>query len=149
MSILINEGSQYSVNGKRGARLKFAKVVFTAAGIWGILVTLPIYFLFDYIGRHSPPAINHPEFYYGFAGVTFAWQFVFLLIGNDPYRYRIIMLPSILEKSSYLLAILVLFVQHHISASQALPATSDLVWAVLFITSFMKTKSKRERPELP
>ena len=128
--------------------LKFAKVVFTAAGIWGILVTLPLYFLFDFISRQSPPPINHPEFYYGFAGVTLAWQFVFLLIGNDPSRYRIMILPSALEKASYVLALLVLFVQHRVSVSIALPATSDLVLGVLFIAAYMKTKSRGEQPEL-
>jgi hypothetical protein len=119
--------------------LKFARVVFTAAGIWGLLVTLPLYFLFDFISRQSPPPINHPEFYYGFAGVTLAWQLVFLLIGNDPSRYRIMILPAILEKASYVLAILVLFVQHRLTVSQALPATTDSIWLVLFITSFAKT----------
>jgi hypothetical protein len=128
--------------------LKFAKVVFTAAGIWGVLLISPLYFMFDFIGRQSPPVINHPEFYYGFAGITLAWQFVFLLIGNDPHRYRIMMLPSVLEKASFVLSTLVLFVQHRLSVSQALPATTDFVWGVLFVAAFIKTKSSRERPEL-
>jgi hypothetical protein len=119
--------------------VKFAKVVFTAAGTWGLLVTLPLYFLFGTIGRQSPPEINHPEFYYGFVGVTLAWQSVFLLIANDPRRYRIMMLPSAFEKASYVLTILVLFVQRHLSVAQALPATADLAWTVLFISAFMKT----------
>jgi hypothetical protein len=126
--------------------LKFAKVVFITAGVWGILDVLPLYFLFDFLGRNSPPAINHPEFYYGFAGVTLAWQFVFLLIGSDPYRYRVMMLPSILEKASYVLAVAVLFVQHRLSLSMALPATTDLALGVLFIAAYMRTKSKGERP---
>jgi hypothetical protein len=124
--------------------LKFAKVVFITAGIWGILDVLPLYFLFDFLGRKSPPAINHPEFYYGFAGVTLAWQFVFLLVGNDPYRYRIMMLPSILEKASYVLAVVVLFVQHRLSVSMALPATTDLILGVLFMAAYVRTKSKGE-----
>jgi hypothetical protein len=121
--------------------LKFAKVVFTVAGIWGILVTLPLYFLYDFIGRQSPPAINHPEFYYGFAGVTLTWQVVFLLIARDPARYRVMIIPSILEKFSYVIANLVLFANHRMSASQVLPSTSDLVLALLFITAFLKTTS--------
>ncbi len=121
--------------------MRFAKIVFNAAGIWGILELLPLYFLFDFIGRKSPPALNHPEFYYGFAGVTLAWQLVFLLIANDPLRYRIMMLPSILEKASYVLALLALFGQHRVTASMALPATSDLVLGVLFIAAYMTTKS--------
>jgi hypothetical protein len=134
--------------GKKGTGLRFAKVVFTVAGIWGILQIVPMYFIFDYIGQKAPPTINHPEFYYGFAGVTLAWQFVFLLIGSNPRRYRTMMLPSILEKASYVLAIIVLIVQHRLSVSIALPATSDFVLGVLFTSSFMKTISRDESPEL-
>ena len=67
--------------------LKFAKTVFTLAGVWGILITLPLYFLRNFVDRQSPPAITHPEFYYGFVGVTLTWQLVFLIIGRDPARY--------------------------------------------------------------
>jgi hypothetical protein len=121
--------------------LKFAKVVFTVAGIWGIVVTSPLYFLYDFIGRRSPPAINHPEFYYGFAGVTLTWQVVFLLIARDPARYRVMIIPSILEKFSYVVANLVLFANQRMSASQALPSTTDLMLALLFIAAFLKTRS--------
>lgn len=121
--------------------MKFAKVVFSVAGIWGILVTLPLYFMYDYIGRQSPPAINHPEFYYGFAGVTLTWQAVFLLIARNPARYRVMIIPSIFEKFSYVIANLVLFANRRMSASQALPSTTDLVLALFFIAAFLKTTS--------
>ena len=121
--------------------LKFAKIVFMVAGIWGILVTLPLYFLYDFIGHQSPPVITHPEFYYGFVGVTLTWQVVFLLIATNPARYRIMIVPAILEKFSYVLAILALFVSHRMTAAQALPSTTDLVLAVLFIAAFLKTTS--------
>jgi hypothetical protein len=121
--------------------MKFAKVVFTGAGIWGILVTLPLYFLFDAVGRNSPPAINHPEFYYSFIGVTLAWQLVFLLIGRDVQRYRLMMLPAILEKLSYVVTTVVLFLRQKVSASQAAPCTTDLILAILFIAAFFKTNS--------
>jgi hypothetical protein len=120
--------------------------VFAAAGIWGILITLPLYLLIDLIGRKSPPAINHPEFYYGFLGVTLAWQFAFLLIAKDPHRLRLMMLPSILEKASYVLSILVLFLQHELSVSQALLTLADFVWAVLFVASFVMTHSTPVKP---
>jgi hypothetical protein len=121
--------------------LKFAKIIFTLAGIWGILITLPVYFLYDFIGKQSPPPINHPEFYYGFVGVTLAWQVVFLLVGRDPYKYRMMMIPAVREKCAYVLANLVLFLRHNISASQAVPSISDLVLATLFIAAFVKTTS--------
>jgi hypothetical protein len=126
---------------KGEAQVAFAKVVFTVAGIWGILVTLPLYFVYDYIGRQSPPAVNHPEFYYGFAGVTLTWQLVFLLIARDPARYRVMIIPSVLEKFSYVIADLVLFANQRMSASQALPSTSDLILALLFMAAFIKTRS--------
>jgi hypothetical protein len=111
------------------------------AGIWGILVTLPLYFLYGFIGHQSPPAITHPEFYYGFVGVTLTWQFVFLVIAGEPARYQMMIIPSILENFSYVLANLVLFASQRVSASQALPSTSDLVLALLFIAAFLKTRS--------
>ena len=111
------------------------------AGIWGVLVTLPLYFLYDFIGHQSPPVITHPEFYYGFAGVTLTWQIVVLLIATNPARYRIMIVPAILEKFSYVLANLALFVSHRMTAAQALPSTTDLVLAVLFIAAFLKATS--------
>jgi len=46
--------------------MKLAKVVFWIAGIWGLLVITPLYFMFDLIGRKDPPPITHPGFFYGF-----------------------------------------------------------------------------------
>jgi hypothetical protein len=37
------------------------KIVFWIAGIWGVLVLTPLYFMFDMIGRQDPPAITHPS----------------------------------------------------------------------------------------
>ena len=54
--------------------MKLAKIVFWSAGIWGILVLTPLYFIFDLIGRQDPPPITHPGFYYGFVGTALAWR---------------------------------------------------------------------------
>jgi len=77
--------------------MKFAKVVFWVAGIWGLVVITPLYFLFDLIGKQDPPAITHPGFYYGFAGCALAWQIAFICIGRDPVRLRVMMIPSVVE----------------------------------------------------
>jgi len=58
--------------------MKFAKVVFLVAGIYGLIVLLPLYFMEAQTGRDYPPPITHPEYYYGFIGVAVAWQLVFL-----------------------------------------------------------------------
>ncbi len=40
--------------------MKFAKITFRIAAIWGVLVLTPLYFMFDLIGRNDPPPITHP-----------------------------------------------------------------------------------------
>jgi hypothetical protein len=128
--------------------VRLARLVFAAAGIWGVLITLPLYLLVDFIGRKSPPAMNHTEFYYGFVDITVAWQFAFLLIAKDPLRFRPMMLPSIFEKISYVLSILLLFTEHQLSVSQSVLAVPDLLWAALFIISFIRTDSNPVKPRL-
>lgn len=81
--------------------MKFAKRVFLVAGVYGVIVIVPMYFAEGRIGRDHPPAITHPEFYYGFLGVALAWQVVFLVLAQDPSRYRPMVIPSVLEKVSY------------------------------------------------
>ena len=53
--------------------MKFAKVLFWIAGIFGVLALTPLYFMLDTIGRQAPPAITHLQFYYGFIGGSGAW----------------------------------------------------------------------------
>ena len=48
--------------------MKFAKIIFWIAGIWGVLVLTPLYFMFDLIGRKDPPPITHP------ASSTDSWE---------------------------------------------------------------------------
>jgi hypothetical protein len=74
--------------------MRFAKWVFLLAGAAGIVIMIPLYFLEERLGRDNPPPINHPEWYYGFLGVTLVWQFMYLLIGLDPVRYRPAMLAA-------------------------------------------------------
>jgi hypothetical protein len=91
--------------------MRFATIVFWVAGIWGLLVLTPLYFMFDLIGRNDPPPITHPGFFYGFVGVGLAWQVAFIIIATDPVRFRPLMIPSILEKASFGAAVIVLVLQ--------------------------------------
>jgi hypothetical protein len=102
--------------------MKFARIVFLIAGIYGLVVMLPQYFLEDRIGRDTSPPISHAEFYYGFIGVTIARQFLFLIISNDPLRYRAMMIPAVLEKAVFVAPTIILFLQGRITRITLAPA---------------------------
>jgi len=119
---------------------RFAKIVFTIAGIWGILIMTPLYFTFDAVGRAFPPPITHPDLYYGFIDVTLAWQIAFLIIAANPTRYRTIMLAGVLEKLLYVTTIVTLAVQGQLQAGQAAAiAVPDGTLGLLFAVAFFRT----------
>jgi hypothetical protein len=120
--------------------MRFAKYVFWIAGLWGLLVITPLYFMFDLIGRKDPPPITHPGFFYGFVGVALSWQIAFLLIGRDPARFRPLMIPSVLEKLTYNTAIVVLVVQNRTRASDLVFAGTDFLLGVLFVIAYFATR---------
>ena len=119
--------------------MKFAKIVFWIAAIWGLLIITPLYFMFDLIGRQDPPPITHPGFFYGFVGAAFAWQIAFLFIATNPVRFRPLIIPSIIEKFSYGSAVTVLVLQHRMHPSDMLFAGADLLLGLLFVTSYFLT----------
>jgi hypothetical protein len=119
--------------------MKFAKIVFWIAGIWGALIVLPLYFMFDLIGRKDPPPISHPGFFYGFVGAALAWQLAFFVIANDPARYRPVMVLSVLEKFSYGIAVVILVVQGRMRSSDLLFGSIDLLLGVLFVIAYLRT----------
>jgi hypothetical protein len=121
-------------------KMKFAKWVFLIAGVYGIIVVAPMYFSESRISRDFPPAITHPEFFYGFIGVTLAWQVVFLILSRDPIKYRLLILPAILEKASYGIAVILLFMQQRVGNFILAGAVVDLVLGALFVATFMRTR---------
>jgi hypothetical protein len=122
-----------------GSTMKFAKIVFRIAGIWGVLVLTPLYFIFDLIGRNDPPPITHPGFFYGFVGTALAWQIAFFFIATDPVRYRPLMIPSVFEKFSYGVAVIILVMQHRMRASDLIFGGIDLLLGFLFVIAFFRT----------
>ena len=117
--------------------MNFAKWTFRIAGIYGLLIIAPLYFMEAQLGRDYPPAITHPEYYYGFLGVTLAWQVLFLLLSRDPRRYRPLMLAAVLEKVVYLPTILWLYSQGRVAALQIGTGTIDMVFGVLFVVAYI------------
>lgn len=119
--------------------MRFARVIFLIAGLYGLIVLVPQYFLEEKSGRDFPPAITHPEYYYGFIGVALAWQVLFLILSRDPVRYRAMMIPSILEKVGFGIAVIVLFLQHRVSPVMLGAAIIDLILGLLFAVAYFKT----------
>jgi hypothetical protein len=118
--------------------MRFARWVFLIAGLYGLAVMLPQYFLKARIARDYPPAITHEEYFYGFIGVGLAWQVTFLIIASDPARFRPIMIGGILEKLSFGIA-------GHILAFHGLApvaigwfAALDLLLAAFFAAAYWR-----------
>lgn len=121
----------------------FAKRVYTIAAIYGLLVILPMYFSETRFSREHPPAITHPEFFYGFLVVALPWQILFLLLAKDPARYRTLMIPTLLEKALFPVAAIVLFIQGRIPGIVFGLSLLDLLFCLLFAMAYFKTHGAR------
>ena len=119
--------------------MRFAKVVFVGAGVWGIAVLTPLYFLVDITGRQYAIPVDYPQFYYGFLSVAMAWQIAFLVIGTNPPRFRWLMIPAIIEKLGYVAVLAVLGWQARLPTVDLMPAIPDFVLGCLFMLAFAKT----------
>lgn len=117
---------------------RFAQRVYRIAGIYGLIVMLPQYFLEERIGRETPPPITHPEHFYGFIGVVVAWQLAFLVIARDPARFRALMPVTVLEKLAFAVPVAILYAQGRAAASVLPFAAIDLVLGTLFFLSYRR-----------
>lgn len=121
--------------------MRFFQVIFLFAGLYGIVVLTPLYFLERRIGIDHPPAITHPEFYYGFIGVALACQVAFLIVAWDPLRYRAFMIPAILEKLSFAVPCTLLWWQGRLNSSTFAMSLIDGAFALLFAIAFWITSA--------
>ena len=120
--------------------MRFARVTFIGAGIWGIAVLTPLFWLVDVTGRSYPPPVDYPHFFYGFLSVAMAWQLAFLVIGSDVARFRPLMLPAVVEKLGHVTTVTVLYSRARITTLDAQAAIPDLLLGLLFITAFVRTR---------
>lgn len=119
--------------------MTLATWIFRLAGIIGILIIAPFYFIETQIGLDMPPAITHPEYYYGFIGVTLAWQVGFLLIASDPLRYRPLMVAAMLEKGTYAAAMIALFALGRVPLMILGAGLMDMTFGILFVIAYWAT----------
>lgn len=124
--------------------MTFAKRLYLVAGIYGLIVLVPQFFMEAKTGQDFPPAVTHLEFYYGFVGVAVAWQVLFLILARDPVRYRLMMIPAILEKAAFGLAVVLLYLQHRVSTFLLCFGTVDLILGALFVVAYLKTGDRAE-----
>lgn len=125
--------------------MRFARWVFAIAGVYGLLILAPMLAMEAQIGRDHPPPITHPEYFYGFVGVAVAWQVAFLIIATDPVRYRWIIIPAILEKASFGIAILLLACTRGVPLPIVAGACTDGLLGTLFVLSWFSTKASTRR----
>jgi hypothetical protein len=121
--------------------MKFARWVYLIAGIYGLIILMPQYFLERSTSANYPPPIAHPEYYYGFIGVAVAWQVAFLTIARDPIRFRPLMIPAVLEKILFAVAVFALYANGRVATPMTLAAAIDLTLGVLFSIAYIRTAS--------
>jgi hypothetical protein len=114
----------------------FARWVFRVAGIYGILVVAPMFFLEP---RLAPGAI-HPVFFYGWVSLNLMWQVLFLVVSTDPIRYRPMVVVSVVEKAAAVIVIPWLYLAGRVNGMWLGAAVADLVFAALFIASYLVTR---------
>jgi hypothetical protein len=120
--------------------MKFARWTFIIAGIYGLIIIVPMFWAESQIGIDYPPAITHPEYYYGFGFVTLSCQVLFLLIAVNPIKYRLIIIAAVLEKIPAGVALVVLFSQQRVSSLMLSGGIIDIILGLLFIVAFFKAK---------
>jgi hypothetical protein len=125
--------------------MKFARWVFAIAGVYGVISVAPLYFMEQAIGRQDPPLITHPMFFYGFVGVTLAWQLFFLAIAREPVRLRPAIPFAVLEKLSFGVGAMVLYRQGRLDHGDLYFGGIDLALAVLFILCWFRLPSEETR----
>lgn len=119
---------------------RFSRGVFLVAGIYGIVVLTPGFFTESMTSKMMPPAITHPEFYYGFFGVGLAWQVAFLIIAADPARFRPVIPAAVLEKLIYFISCFVLHLFGRAPLLVVAGGTIDLVLGALFAIAYVRLK---------
>ena len=96
-----------------------ARLTFALAGIYGLIVLVPFFFLERWIAQAAPGGLPHAEYYYGFLGAASVMQLVYLTIARDPVRFRPLMPLCALAKTAFFLPVLILWAQAPDSGGRA------------------------------
>jgi hypothetical protein len=114
------------------------KRIFTIAGIYGLIVLLPLYF-----GEHALAAtgqvLTKPEYYYGFIGAAASFQLIYLMIGRDPVRYRPLMPLTLIAKLSFTIPVAILFLSGRTDLLVMIMASIDALIGLAFLWAWRIT----------
>lgn len=127
--------------------MKFARWVFIVAGIYGIIIITPMFFSAQQEVTDLLGSFTHHEYYYGFGAVTLAWQVLFLFIAINPVKYKLIIIPAILEKIPFGAAMIYLFDQGRATSLMLSGGIIDIILGLMFIVAFFKAKEIEPVPE--
>ena len=83
--------------------------------------------------------LDRPDTYYGFIGCALVFQWLFWIIGDDPTRYRALMLPSVAEKLVYAVPALALAAQARAPTIVVPFAIMDLLLGTAFLIARSRT----------
>jgi hypothetical protein len=119
--------------------MQFAKWVFRIAGIYGVVLIAPMYLLEPVFNAQGQP-LTHPEHFYGFVGITLAFQFVFLVMSRDVARFRPLIPVCVFEKVVFPAAVWPLYLAGRTPGIVTVFSTIDLLLAVLFTISWFRTR---------
>src|SRR5262245_52566887 len=121
--------------------MRLARIVFMVAGIWGVVVLAPLYWLVDLTGHRYAPPTDYPQFFYGFLSVAIAWQIAFLVIASNPARLRPLIVAAVIEKLGFVLTVVVLHGQARLSSRDTVVIVPDLLLGILFVIALIKTQA--------
>ena len=119
--------------------MRTARLTFTIAGIYGLLVLTPFLFMERAIAERTPGGLTHPEYYYGFLGAALVMQLFYLTIGRDPLRYRPLMPLCTLAKLAFFMPVLILFLEDKVPAVTLGFASVDASLAAAFFLAWRVT----------
>ena len=122
--------------------MKTPRLIFTIAGLYGLLILTPFLFLERRIAEATPGGMTHLEYYYGFLGAALVMQLVYLTIGRDPVRFRPLMPVAALAKAAFFATILILWLQERVPAPALEFASVDGLLAFAFLCAWRITPQR-------
>ena len=122
------------------ASARAARFVFGIAGVYGLLVLPPFYFLASTIARATPGGLTHEEYYYGFIGCALVFQIVYLMIARAPLRYRPLMPVGVLAKLSFFVPVAILWLLGRLVTPVLAFASIDFLLACAFAWAWLRTR---------